>query len=161
MLGLAILAQQIKDWVPATIRFVLETKMTSKLSIYNFIMYTCMYVMFDHPLNCTLQVRCWVLCVPSWVLRSTAAHGPRSLVAFRPTWRGSHCLIQVTLSRRTGRSWWRSCPALLAEYALVTFFQFLSCSVLCLQHTWFVIHHYDRMIIQYLFWFFDWCDYDQ
>ena len=100
-------------------------------------------VMLDHPLNCTLQVRCWVLCVPSWVLRSTAAHSPRSLVAFRPTWRDSHCLIQATLSRRTGRNWWRSCPALLAEYALVTLSEFLSCSVLCLQHMCFVRHHYD------------------
>lgn len=41
MLGLAILAQQIKDWVSATIRFVLETKMTSKLSFYNVYMYVC------------------------------------------------------------------------------------------------------------------------
>lgn len=159
---LAILAQQSKDWVPATIRFFKEQKWQSKLSMYNFIMYTCMYVMFDHPLNCTFQVRCWVLCVPSWVLRSTAAHSPRSLVAFRPTWRDSHCLIQVTLSRRTGRNWWRSCPALLAEYASVTLFEFLSCSLFSVMLTTHVICDTSLwcMIIQYLFWFFD-CDYDQ
>ena len=63
-----------------------------------------------------------MLCVPSWVLRSTAAYSPRSLVASRPTWRDSHSLIQGIWSKRIGRNWWRSCPVLLAGYALVTVF---------------------------------------